>query len=110
MGLLPLIFSSLSIFTTLVVITLLISFITYKIKSPKRRPYLENQPVPVAIPINPVYVQTIREQEIIRQEPAVVYQTRQVSRMPQQQYSTSERFQVLNSQAINPFNNHTYYR
>lgn len=109
MGLLPLIFSSLSIFTILVVITLLISFITYKIKSPKRRPYLENQPIPVAIPINQVYVQNLREEEIIRQEP-VVYQTRQVSRMPQQQYSTSERFQVLNSQAINPFNSHTYYR
>jgi hypothetical protein len=109
MGLLPLIFSSLSIFTILVVITLLISFITYKIKSPKRRPYLENQPVPVAIPISPVYVQNVREQEIIRQEP-VVYQTRQVSRAPQQQYNTSERFQVLNSQAINPFNSYTYYK
>ncbi|MGE5683423.1 MAG: hypothetical protein ACM34K_21390 [Bacillota bacterium] len=97
MGLLPLVLSALSIFSGFVIISITVSFIIYKIKSPGRKPYQENQTTPA---IKPIYVHKVSA-EPVRTQPAnfpqVNYPDDKFNRVPKHPFNESARFQVINS-------------
>ncbi|MGE5497983.1 MAG: hypothetical protein ACM3Q2_07935 [Syntrophothermus sp.] len=116
MGLLPIIFSTLSIFVVIVAITLFISYIMYKVKSPKKLPYMMPQPAYIPKPVYKERSQTViytspsvSEEQVMQEKRERPVRRSAVSYVnestPQYRggYSQPARFQVLNSSMVSNY-------
>lgn len=113
MGLLPIIFSTLSIFVVIVGITLLISYVMYKVKSPKKLPYMVPQSAYAPKPVYKERSQTIiytapsvKEEPERREKPvrrASVNYAAESASSYRGGFSQPNRFQVLNSSMVSNF-------